>query len=129
MGQIVIRNPATGKADDGGETPGKKAIFGWGGQFHEILPGQTKMLDEHLALHARKHNPWLELMDESMGSLTYAESEAQIAQQEVDKCTSELQAKTVELKRLQNKLIAANGKLKTEQQIRDKELADIRAGK
>lgn len=129
QGQLVIRNPATGKSDQGGEIPGKKAIYGWGGKFHEINPGEIKMLDEHLAIHARKHNPWLELLDESMGSLSLAESEAQIAQQEVDRCTAELQAKTVELKRLQNKLIGATGKLKTEQAIREKELADIRAGK
>jgi hypothetical protein len=127
MPEVYVRNPAIGKGDDGGEVPGRTAIFGWGGQTYEIKPGEMRGLEEHLAQHARKHNPWLKLMDESDGALSVAECEVKIAEQDLSKVTQELQAKTTELKRAQNRLLSAKGKLDTEKKIREKELAELTA--
>lgn len=119
---IVIHNPATGVGDKGEETPGKLAVFGWGGKNYEVKPGETQILDQHLAEHARKHNPHLIILDESMGALSFAESQVKLAEQTLDRLTKELEAKKVEVSRGQSKVLACREKLKAEQKIREAEL-------
>lgn len=122
MGKVVIHNPATGVADKGEEAPGKLAQFGWAGVQYMIKPGETQILDDHLAAHARKHNPHLRILDESMGALSYAESQVRMAEQRLGELSSELEAKTKEYKKAQGDLVAARARLKGEQAARDAEI-------
>lgn len=125
MPTIVIHNPATGSNDKGEEVPGKLAHFGWGGKQYEIKPGETQILEDHLAAHARKHNPHLQIMDESMGALSFAESQERMAGEKVARLSKELEAKTGEFKRAQQELIAARSKLKAEREIQAAEIKGL----
>jgi hypothetical protein len=119
---IVVHNPATGVADDGKDTPGKLAQFGWGGKQYEIQPGETQLLEPHLAEHARKHNRHLVILDESMGALSFAESQVKLAEANLDRLEKELAGKTAEFKRAQAKVLEKREKFKAEQKIREAEL-------
>lgn len=113
MPKIVINNPME---------LNKTALFGWGGTPYEIKPGETQILEEHLAAHARKHNPHLRILDESMGALSFAESNAKFAEERVVEISGRLAATTTELKKAQSDLVAARSRLKAEQQARDAEI-------
>lgn len=122
MAKVVIHNPSTGVADKGQDAPGKLAQFGWAGTQYEIKPGETQILDDHLAAHARKHNPHLRILDESMGALSFAESQVRMAEQRLKELSDELEAKTKEYKKAQSDLVGARGRLKAEQAQRDAEI-------
>lgn len=117
MAKIAVHNP---------EAAHLPAHFGWGGVPYEIKIGETQMLDEHLVAHARKHNPHLVLMDESMGTLSFAESRVRLDQEEVDRLSAEVSAKTTELKRAQGKLMNSKTLLKAEQAKAEKEAGSSR---
>lgn len=125
MANIVVHNPVTGTSDKGEEAPGKTAMFGWAGKNYEIKPGETQILEEYLASHARKHNPHLQILDESMGALSFAESQARIAEDKVTRLGKELEDKTREFKRAQVELVAARGKLKSEREVREAEIKSL----
>lgn len=120
--KVVIHNPATGIADNGGEAPGKMAQFGWGGLQYEIKPGETQILEEHLAAHARKHNPHLQILDESMGSLSFADSQCRMAEARLAEISGQLEAKTREFKKAQADVVSARARYKAEQTARDAEI-------
>lgn len=98
------------------------ARYAWNGTPYEIQPGETVLVDEHIAAHARKHNNHLIIMDESAGALSYAESQVKLKEEEVQRLSAELQAKTSEFKKAQGELLAARSKLKHEQAAREREL-------
>lgn len=103
---------------------GKVAHFLWGGKPYQIQPGETQMMEEHLAQHARKHNNFLRLLDDSVGSMSYAESQVKICEDKVQSLSAELQTKTAELKRAQVEMLAARNRLKAEQELQEKHLAE-----
>lgn len=111
MSKAAIHNPSEG--EDG--QPGRVAHFSWGGAPYEIQPGETQLLDEHLVAHARKHNPWLKLMDESMGKKSFAESQVRLAEEDVARKSEILAQNTADLKKAQATLNAARLRLKAEE--------------
>lgn len=116
MADAVVRNP----------TENQTAHYGWGGKHYEIKPGEVVVLEQHLADHARKHNGFLELLDESLGKLSAAESKLKLLENDLELRSRELQEKTAQVKRLQVDIIAARARVKAEQEAVE---AEVNAGK
>lgn len=105
--EMAVMNPA-----DSGLT----AHFGWAGKPYELKPGEGKVYPTYLANHARKHNPFLIIMQGEDSAAAFAESELKLAQHALDGELLKLEEQNKAVQRAQRRLQQADSNLKTKRQ-------------